>query len=312
MIAPEPAGPRLVLRAPCKINLSLEVLGRRPDGYHEIRTIMHTVDLCDELAFAVRLDGALTLSCDDPAVPADGTNLVLRAAHLLRERGDPAAGAAIALRKRVPPGGGLGGGSADAAITLLALRDLWELRVTDDDLAEMAARLGSDVPFFLRGGTALCEGRGERVSRLPVGPAMHFVLVMPDLHVSTREVYAACGNGLTTPAPAVKVQAVWHSGDIGLIGGSLRNDLEARALALHARLREIRDELDALKPRCRAQGVSLSGSGAAFCVLVEDAPAADRATGILESALGVPCVAARSHSAWDFSTSPLRVGREES
>jgi len=164
--------------APAKINLVLEVLGRRQDGYHEIRSLVQTVDLYDRLSFDLADD--ISLECTEPEMLTPD-NLVLRAARLVKQAGGCEKGARIRLEKQVPWGAGLGGGSSDAAITLLALNELWGLKLKTADLVELAARLGSDVPFFIYGGTALVEGRGERVT--PVSPCLRgwFVLMEPPL-----------------------------------------------------------------------------------------------------------------------------------
>ena len=174
--------PVISLKAPAKVNLCLEVLGRRSDDYHEVRTILQAVDLADRLT----LEPADHLSLEaDPAssvssftVPPD-ENLVLRAAHLLQEETGTAAGARLRLLKVVPIAAGLGGGSSDAAATLLGLCQLWGLSLHEDRLMELAARLGSDVPFFLRGGTALASGRGDRLTALPTLPDQWAVVCTP-------------------------------------------------------------------------------------------------------------------------------------
>ena len=166
------------LQAPAKINLSFEVLGLRADGYHEVRTVLAAVDIADELELAEADD--LTLSVEpDGAAPVED-NLVLRAALLLREAAAPGAGAAIVLRKRIPVAAGLGGGSSDAAAALLGLRRLWELDLSDATLTKLAALLGADVPFFLRGGTALAAGRGEELTPLPQPLEAFAVVVSPE------------------------------------------------------------------------------------------------------------------------------------
>jgi 4-diphosphocytidyl-2-C-methyl-D-erythritol kinase len=148
--------------APAKINLTLEVLGRRPDGYHEIRSILQTISLYDELTFEV--SGEISLSSQ--GIPIEDENLMLKAARLLKEAASVDGGARMTLKKAIPVSGGLGGGSSDAAATLTALNQLWQLGLSKQKLLELAATLGSDVPFFMYGGTALAEGRGERVKRL--------------------------------------------------------------------------------------------------------------------------------------------------
>jgi len=170
-------------RAYAKINLCLEVLGRRRDGYHDVLTILQTVDLYDTLAFEPADE--LTLTCSDPRLSGED-NLVLRAARLLQRAAGVEHGAAIHLEKRIPVGAGLGGGSSDAAVTLLALSPLWGLHMTRSNLENLAAALGADVPFFLYGGTALAEGRGDRITPLPLLPEHWVVLVRPALEIPDK------------------------------------------------------------------------------------------------------------------------------
>lgn len=172
-----PAPCRRVVCAACaKINLTLEVLGRRPDGYHEVRTVLQAIDLRDTLAAEASDD--LTLTCDRKELEGSD-NLALRAAHLLRQAAGVRAGAHLTLHKRIPVAAGLGGGSADAVAALRALDCLWGLGWPVERLASLAERLGSDVPFFLYGGTALGEGRGERLTPLPALPPHWVVVAVP-------------------------------------------------------------------------------------------------------------------------------------
>jgi 4-diphosphocytidyl-2-C-methyl-D-erythritol kinase len=306
------AGDALVVRAPCKVNLALEVLARRPDGFHEIRTVMHAVDLCDEMALRLLPGREIRLTCAAPGVPAGGDNLIVRAALLMRERFGAEQGVEVNLRKRVPVGGGLGGGSSDAAVALLALNDLWNVGASPAQLGRLAAELGSDVPFFLWGGTALCEGRGERVSPVADGPVLHFVLVMPGLRVSTAEVYAAARNGLTTRAVGCNnVLKALADGDVERIGSALRNDLEGPALRLHGALQELGRQLRDFSEACHARGLLLSGSGSSFFMLVDGEEEAAEAAELLRPALGVPCAAVRSVSAWGSRIRALSAWRGE-
>ncbi len=183
---------RLTLTAACKVNLALEVLGKRPDGYHELATVMQTIDLADRLVVEDADD--LSMATTSPDVPADGGNLALRAAAALREAAKVDRGVRVRLVKRIPVAAGLGGGSSDAAAVLLALNRLWGLRWPIDRLADVAVTLGMDVPFFLRGGVALGTGRGEKLARLEAG-ALALVLVNPGEALSTAAVY-----GRVTPA----------------------------------------------------------------------------------------------------------------
>jgi 4-diphosphocytidyl-2-C-methyl-D-erythritol kinase len=185
---------RLTAEAPAKINRELRVGGLRPDGYHEILSRMVSIDLADRLT--AEPSDALEFSCDDPAVPKGDGNLVVRAARLLAERTGVRAGARLRLEKRTPMGGGLGGGSADAAVALRLLARLWSCADRAGDLAALAAGLGSDVPFFLAGGEAEVSGRGEAVRPVPDGPPTPLLLLLPPFPVSTSAVYRAyAGRG---------------------------------------------------------------------------------------------------------------------
>ena len=177
----------LTVKAPAKINLTLEVLGKRPDGYHEIRSVVQAVDLCDTLHFSEAR--GISFTCDLPGWSAE-KSLVSKAAELLRG----GKGAAVTIEKRIPLLSGLGGDSSDAAAVLRGLNDLWRLALSDEKLLALAAQLGSDVPFFIRGGTALASGRGEIIEPLPSLPETRVVLVVPDIPVEpgkTARMYSA-------------------------------------------------------------------------------------------------------------------------
>ena len=182
----------ITMRAYAKINLTLEVLGRRDDGYHDIASILQTVSLHDTLTFEEADD--ITLDCDRPALVTPD-NLVLRAANLLRDTAGVSRGAAIGLSKKIPVAAGLGGGSSDAAATLLALNGLWGLELTREDLLPLAASIGSDVPFFLYGGTGRVFGRGERVQPLPPTDLQWAVVLTPqiDLPQKTATMFSKVG-----------------------------------------------------------------------------------------------------------------------
>lgn len=191
--------------APAKVNLHLEVLFRREDGYHEIETIFQALDLCDRLTFE-RTKGPIHVSCDHPAVPNDRTNLVHRAAKMVRSRTGVEWGANIHIDKSIPVAAGLGGGSSNAAATLLAVQRLWDVTIEDEDLAKMATTLGADVPFFLRGGTALGRGIGEEITPLNASGRGVFLLVTPPIPLSTPTVYEGLRMGLTHHTPKVNLQ----------------------------------------------------------------------------------------------------------
>ena len=188
----------LTLKAPAKINLTLEVTGRRDDGYLDIASIMQTVSLADQLTFHESDD--LTLECDVPELGTED-NLVLQAARLLREEASVDSGARIELRKNIPHSAGLGGGSSDAAATLMGLSRLWNLEMTARELSGLAARVGSDVPFFLHGGTAMVSGRGQRVRPLPPAEWGWTVILAPDIDLPNK---TATMYGHLTPAEMTK------------------------------------------------------------------------------------------------------------
>jgi 4-diphosphocytidyl-2-C-methyl-D-erythritol kinase len=246
---------KLVAEAFAKVNRSLVVLGKRPDGYHELDTVFQAVGLTDRITFEE--SDLLTLDVDDPSIPFGAENLVLRAARALAEVAGIRPRAAITLEKRIPSGGGLGGGSSDAAVALLGLSALWELDLPLDRLSQVGGELGSDVPFFLHGGTARGLGRGERISQLEDLPPQAVVLVMPPFPVSTPEVF----RRLEAPA--------WDGrggGDCDDGGAPDRNDLERAAEALFPALREVRAELE----RVGATRARLSGSGSTVFGLFPD------------------------------------------
>ena len=177
--------------APAKLNLFLHILGRRPDGYHELQTCFQFVDLCDEISIAVRADGQIRRALDIPGLP-EHADLCLRAAHALKEAAGSPLGADIGLLKRIPIGGGLGGGSSDAATCLVALNHLWGLGLSTDQLAALGLKLGADVPVFVRGRAAWAEGVGERLTPLypPLAPVeSNYLILKPNIFVSTAEVF---------------------------------------------------------------------------------------------------------------------------
>jgi 4-diphosphocytidyl-2-C-methyl-D-erythritol kinase len=255
----------LRLRAPAKINWTLEVLGKRPDGYHEVRTVLQTIALCDWITLLPARE--LSIAPGDGGPPPDD-NLAYRAAARLREAAGVRAGARIAIEKRVPLAAGLGGGSSDAAAVLRGLRALWALDVSDEELAAIAAGLGSDVPFFLRGGTALASGRGEVCAPLPDPAPQRLVIAWPDRPAppdKTARMYAALPPGRYTDGAAAE-----------RLGERLRAGEHVRDEDL-CNVFETLDERDPLE-RAGALGVGrphLCGSGPAFFfLLAQDGPAA--------------------------------------
>ena len=214
-----------MLRASAKVNLVLEVLGKRPDGYHELSTVMQAVDLFDRLT--VEAAATITLETSEPALPTDDRNLVVRAARLLQEAAGIKAGARIVLDKRIPLAAGLGGGSSDAAATLLGLNKLWGLRWRRERLVELAVKLGMDVPFFLGRGRALGTSRGEVLSALPGVGGYALVLVNPGMGLSTQEVYGRVPPGWRAESDGTKrMLDALKKRNVVRVAGALTNHLE--------------------------------------------------------------------------------------
>ncbi len=258
-----------------KINLTLRVLGRRTDGYHEIETVFQTVTLHDELTFEARDDNQLELVCDAPDVPCDESNLVHRAGVALRERYGAAHGARIRLAKKIPAGGGLGGGSSNAAVALVGLARLWKIEMGRDALAAIGASLGADVPFFLTGGTALGTGRGTHIFPLADAPAKQLLLVTPRVRVSTAEAYKSLNShALTKEVAPVNLAVSRAQAEIsGSLHAALKNDFEPVVYHLYPEIERARDALTA----AGASGALLSGSGASVFGLFENVEERDRA-----------------------------------
>jgi 4-diphosphocytidyl-2-C-methyl-D-erythritol kinase len=264
----EPAGngpSAVTVWAPAKVNLFLEVIGKRADGYHELRTLMVTVSLYDTLTFSLAPTGSIRLSCPGVDLSAGPENLIVRAADHLRRHTGHDAGADVVLTKRIPLAAGLAGGSTDAAATLVGLNRLWGLGLGRNELATMAADLGSDVAFFLDPPCAWCTGRGEVVERWPLGARLHLVLVAPPFGLSTAEVY----RNLTAPAQPLsgdEMKAAVRAGDVAAIGRFLHNRLQEPAERLRPELADWLDRLTKLEPA----GCLMSGSGSTLFALCRD------------------------------------------
>ena len=199
----------MTIFSPAKINLYLRIVGKRPDGYHELETVMLPLDFGDQIALQSRKTG-ITLACDDPRLPTDDSNLAVRAAKVMAEAFGTDRGAKIGLKKRTPLAAGLGGGSSNAAATLLGLDRLWKLNTPSEKLHTLAASLGSDINFFMAGGAALCRGRGEKIEPVPCKLSGAILLVNPGFGISTKWAYeswakAAPESRLTGPPPEVSL-----------------------------------------------------------------------------------------------------------
>lgn len=280
---------RVIAQAPAKLNLFLELLDRRKDGYHELETLMVTVNIFDTIVFTTTVKDHVQLTCSTSTggrafgvatgagasvsgdVPVNENNLVTRAVTQLRDAGGVSAGARVRLIKRIPSAAGFGGASSDAASALLAANEGWQLCWSREELAGIAADLGSDVPFFLGQGAAICRGRGELIEPLSMPSGLHVVVVRPPEGLSTALVYQRC----STASPSVSVHPLvtaLRQGDSGSLGRHLLNRLEPAAESLTpwiARLRRAFNHLDCL-------GHQMTGSGTGYFGICRHARHAQR------------------------------------
>jgi 4-diphosphocytidyl-2-C-methyl-D-erythritol kinase len=296
-------------RAPAKLNLYLEILGRRDDGFHELETVMVPITLCDSLSLEPTppqdsKPGALRLAVRHcfpvrsgnlhPPIPGGAENLVVRALEALRRRSGCEFGADVELVKRIPSAAGLGGGSSDAAAALKLANRAWRLNWPLDRLSDLAAEIGSDVPFFLHGGPAICRGRGERVERIAGIRAQYFVIVKPPDELSTADVYRAhdasdASGQRERSAGRVRLDAIEGEG-VRSAGSWMFNRLEEAAATVSpwvSRLRAAFEKLDVL-------GHQLSGSGSAYFGVCRNARHARRFASVLRSSLPGLIYATRS------------------
>ena len=242
-----------------KINLTLDVLGKRPDGYHDIQSVMQTISIRDDVEVEVGTAKPWTLSCDKEDVPQDSRNLAWKAAEMFcrAAKRDPE-GVAIRITKRIPTQAGLGGGSADAAAVLRALNRHYDYPFSIYALAELGAEVGSDVPFCTLGGTVLCQGRGERLRKLPDLPETLFVVCKPDFPVSTPELYRRLDETAIARRPDhTAMEAAIVQGDVGAIAGQLCNVFEPVVTEKHLELNYIKSLMNSYG----ALGFAMSGSG---------------------------------------------------
>jgi len=245
-------------KAPAKINLLLDVLHKREDGYHEVEMIMTMVDLADRLEMEELPRDTIIISSQAGYIPLDEKNLAFQAAKLIKNRYDVKQGVYIHLDKKIPVAAGLAGGSSDAAATLRGLNRLWKLNIPDHELQELGAELGSDVPFCVTGGTAIARGRGEKLEMIPNPPQCWVILAKPPINVSTADVYGRfrVDKLSSHPSMANMISAIenqrFHD-----VCGQLGNVLEDVTLSLYPEVHQLKDAMMKLG----ADGVLMSGSG---------------------------------------------------
>jgi len=291
----ERIGDGLLVRAPAKINLSLLVCGKRPDGFHELETVMAKIDWCDEIAIQPAIGQGIEFSCQGPYwAPNDSTNLVYRAAELILCACDRSDSVRLTLTKNIPAGSGLGSGSSDAAATLAGLNTYLSLELSRSQLMDLASRLGSDVAFFLNGPLAYCTGRGEKISELPAGFDFTAILILSDVNSSTKEVYAHYHHD-----PALygrlhdQIAIHLEKNRVDLLAEMCANMLEGSCFQLHE---ELGDQRQAVQ-RLGIGRVCLSGSGSAmFCLLDRaDCERAESVRDIISEETGCKCVVVRNN-----------------
>lgn len=269
--------------APAKINLTLRIAGRRQDGFHELESLVAQANLCDTVTATAVEDGCYALDCDDPALPRDGSNLVLQAAKALNHAAGTNHGTHITLQKRIPVGAGLGGGSSDAATALLLLDDLWNTGRDPNALAALGATLGSDVPLFFSSPLCVLRGRGEHVEPLGTPPPLWAALVLPELYCSTAAVYAAWNASETTAKRPNLTEVLAARGSAADLMPLLFNDLETAAFRVVPQLGELAARIAA----ATGESVRLTGSGAALFRLFDDAQQAARFALVIGGEVGV-------------------------
>ena len=274
-----PSERSLTVRCPAKINLFLETHGLRPDGYHEIETVMQAVTLYDDIVLAprtlrartscARTEPGIEFRCSDPALPSGRGNLACLAAERILEKAALSGGVSLTLEKRIPYGSGLGGGSSDAAGVLAGLNQLLQLDLPSESLTELAAGIGSDVAFFLHGGTALCTGRGENVTPIATPMVGHYIIWHPGVILSTAEVYKNLPRwGLTTGnRSATVLTSSLVSGDSERVAAGLFNRLDGVAVAMSSEVARAKQMLT----RVAGRPALVSGSGSAVYVMVDSA-----------------------------------------
>lgn len=271
--------PPFTLPSFAKINLSLRILGKRPDGYHEIRTVLQTISLHDNLRFAETSGHDVLFSSDDPGIPCDQRNLIVRAARALQVHYGIDRGARIQLEKEIPVQGGLGGGSSNAAIALLGLAYLWELKTTLADLIEIASGLGADVPFFLHGGRASASGIGTQITPLADGKSRHIVVIAPTATVSTADAYKALDSPALTTRNSETILAISRTqsnladSEQRLLHNHLENDFERVIFDIEPEIARAKGVL----VQAGALGALLAGSGSSVFGIFENQEARQRA-----------------------------------
>ncbi|MDE0399373.1 MAG: 4-(cytidine 5'-diphospho)-2-C-methyl-D-erythritol kinase [Candidatus Poribacteria bacterium] len=260
------------VRAHAKINLYLNVVGKREDGYHNLETVFHSIGLHDDVILRKQGTKGITVHCEHPAVPGDSRNLAYQAAQLLSDAVGGIGGIAIDIHKRIPVAAGLAGGSANAAAVLYGVNELFRLGLTQETLMRFGAQLGADVPFCLHGGAALGQGIGDQLTRLAALPDLPLLLLNPGIEVSTAAIFKKLNFRLTKPEKdSIIIRTYIKKRDILSIGENLYNLLEVPVFSKHPEIAALKTELST-QPGCC--GALMSGSGATLFAIMRDSQAA--------------------------------------
>ncbi|GIN88399.1 4-diphosphocytidyl-2-C-methyl-D-erythritol kinase [Heyndrickxia sporothermodurans] len=255
----------IFIKAPAKINLTLDVLNKRPDGYHEVEMIMTTIDLSDRIGLSEISENEIRINSQNRYVPDDQRNLAYQAAKVLKEKYDIKQGVTITIDKAIPVAAGLAGGSSDAAATLRGLNKLWGLGLSLDELAKIGAEIGSDVAFCVYGGTAMAKGRGEKITHLSAPPNCWVILAKPLIGVSTADVYRNLDlSSVRHPNSQAMINAI-NGGDYHSVCKEIGNVLESVTLKMHPEVQHIKEQME----RFGADAVLMSGSGPTVFGLVQ-------------------------------------------
>ena len=259
-------------KAPAKINLTLDVLGKREDGYHEVDMVMTTIDLADRLTFELLQEDVIQIQTYDRFIPNDQRNLAYQAAQLLKETYHVEQGVRMTIQKRIPVAAGLAGGSTDAAAALRGLNRLWQLNLSVDELAQHGAQIGSDVPFCVYGGTARATGRGEQIEHLAAMPHSWIVLVKPAISVSTAAIYGKVDYSILGQHSTEQMVEALNQGDYSTICQAMQNALEPVTFRQYPEVARLKEKMQ----KMRADAVLMSGSGPTVFAIAKNEERAKR------------------------------------
>jgi len=276
---------RVVLKARAKINWTLDIVGKRPDGYHEIETVMQSIDLYDTLVLEKSKSGIYIKHDNTYSIPSDSRNIAWKAAEIIKKKYGIKEGVRISISKMIPVAAGLAGGSANAAAVLTGLNHLWELGMNEQDMMEFGKELGADVPFCIKGGSSLAKGIGEKLTSFELKRPIWLVVVNPLIRISTRKIFSLWDERAIQPVrrpDAARMIEALSSGDLRGVGNSMENVLELVTASIYPEIQVLKQELI----RCGALNSLMSGSGPSVYGIFEDKLKARQAAEFLKGIRG--------------------------